>query len=118
MIAVSAHKPTAADMKRLEMAKKIWLKFDKMLVPGIVLEVRVRHEGGHGLKDGAGEDHPLAIRVQRHPRLERQDQIAEDEHHGVENEQGRRYTASSSAGRCPGVFRTSPRPARAGIFRP
>ena len=59
----------------------------QMLFPGIVLEVRVRHERGHGLKDGAGEHHSLAVRIQRHPRLERQNQIAEDEQQGVEKKQ-------------------------------
>ena len=53
-----------------------------------VLEVGVRHERGHGLENCAGEEHPLAIRIQRHPRLERQNHVAVNEQHGIENQQG------------------------------
>ena len=54
----------------------------QVLVPGIVLQVGVRHEGDHAVKDGGGGQHALAVGVQRHPGLEGQHQIAEDEEHG------------------------------------
>ncbi len=37
-----------------------------------------------------GDEHAQAARIEGHPGLERQDDVAEDEKHDVENEQGSR----------------------------
>ena len=47
MIAVSALKPTAADTKSMADAEENLAEVRQSLFPGIVLEVRVRHERDH-----------------------------------------------------------------------
>src|ERR1700690_2153333 len=59
-----------------------------MLVPGIMLKIGIRHERYHAVKDRGREEHCLAVGVERHKRLERQNNIAENEQDSVEEKQG------------------------------
>ena len=118
MIARQRAETDRGRQKQIGDAKENLAEVRQMLVAGIVLEVRVRHERDHAVKDGAGEEHPLAIRIQRHPRLERQDQKAEDEQHGVEDEQGAGILLPVLRAAVQAFFEPAAGPARAGIFRP
>src|SRR5208282_364795 len=44
----------------------------------------------HAVEDGAREEQPLAVGVERHPWLERQDHVPEDEEDYIKDEQGSR----------------------------
>ena len=85
------HEGAEADSGRYEHipdAKENLTEVRQMLIPGIVLQISVRHERDHAVKDGGGKEHALAVGIQRHPGLERQHQIAEDKHHNIEDQQG------------------------------
>ena len=60
MIAARAQKPTAADRNKLEMQKKIWLKFEKADISGVVLKIGVRHERHYRVEDRGRREHPRA----------------------------------------------------------
>ena len=59
-----------------------------MLVAGIMLDVRIGHKRDDAVKNGARGQQRKPSGVKRRPRLERQDQEPEDEHQGIEREQG------------------------------
>ena len=87
----NGHERAEADGGRYEHipdAKENLTEVRQMLIPGIVLQISVRHERDHAVKDGGGKEHALAVGIQRHPGLERQHQIAEDKHHNSEDQQG------------------------------
>ena len=70
------------------------------------------------LKDGRRRQHAPSERVQRHPRLERQDQEAEDEQHHIEDEQRRRVLLPVLRAAVEAFLEPAQQPRRAGIFRP
>src|SRR5580658_5270841 len=52
-----------------------------------MLNIGVRDEGDNRVEDRTWSKHAEAPRVERHPRLQRQDQIAKQVEHGVKNQQ-------------------------------
>src|SRR5208337_1569588 len=68
-------------------AKEDLSEIRKRDVPRVILDVRIRDERDNGVKDRARRQHPEATRIKRHPRLQRQDDVAIDEQDCVEDEQ-------------------------------
>src|SRR6266481_4004472 len=69
MIAVRAHKPTAAERKEHRDAKEDLREIRKGHISGVVLDVRIGDERDDRVEDCAGGKHPEAARIKRHPGL-------------------------------------------------
>ena len=80
-----AAKPDGGRQEEIRYTKEDLTEVREVNVPGVVLQVGVGHERHYRVQDRGRGEHALALRIKRHPGLERQHDITKHEQHAVED---------------------------------